>query len=69
MQQPFDSPPPFQRVTQDETTAVDRQWLRLLWSVFEKTDYQKLIDAGLSEEIVREFLGVTALAKRYDKNA
>jgi len=66
MQSPFEEHEPFKRVTQDATTAADRQWLRMLSCVFKETTYDQLLDAGIHRDVVREFLGVIALDRRFN---
>ena len=64
MPSPCDSHPPFQRVTTDSANATDRQWLRMLAFVFAETTYEQLQEAGLSRDVLRDFLGTIALNKR-----
>lgn len=52
---------PWIRVTTDQSTATDRQWLRLLNEAFSSIDYEDLIRAGLNRTLATEFLGLLAL--------
>lgn len=56
--------PPWQRITGDEATAVDRQWLRMLVEVFEPVSHEHLMRLGLPADAATALLGLLALVHR-----
>ena len=67
MPSPCENHPPFQRLISDSANAVDRQWLRMLAEVFKETSYEQLIEAGMTRDYVRDFLGTIALNRRVNE--
>lgn len=55
---------PYRRVISDETTATDRQWLRMLEEAFRPVSYEDLLKAGLDTSFATEFLGLVALNEK-----
>lgn len=55
---------PYRRVLGDETTASDRQWLRMLADAFTPVAHEDLVKAGLDPAFVTQFLGLVALNSR-----
>ena len=64
MPSPCELHPPFQRIISDEANAIDRQWLRMLSDVFHETTYEQLVEAGMTRDGIRDFLGTIALNRR-----
>jgi len=64
MSSPLSDHPPFQRIISDAAGPVDRQWLRMLDDAFANTSFEQLLQAGIPQPMVIEFLGVVALRRR-----
>lgn len=55
---------PYQRIMSDETTAVDRQWSRMLKEVLEPVSLESMVRSGIHEETARDLLGLIAVHMR-----
>lgn len=52
---------PFQRVTAGQSSAIDRQWMRMMNDVFENIGHEHLCNAGMHPREATELLGLVAL--------
>lgn len=60
---------PWVRVTTDQATATDRQWLRLLNDAFASVAYEDIVRAGLNTTLATEFLGLVALDTKINSSS
>jgi hypothetical protein len=62
----FEDHLPWRRVMYDETTATDRQWLRMLRAMFDGVSHESLCAAGFTPDVATKILGVPAMTYRYN---
>ncbi len=62
----LDQHQPFRRITENKTTASDRQWLRMLDEAFADVSHQDLYVLLGSSQDATEILGLLALRKRHE---
>ena len=63
----LDEHAPFKRIISDEATATDRQWLRMLETVFDGVSFENLVRAGIDARAASSVLGVVALNTRINQ--
>lgn len=55
---------PARRILSGESTASDRQWLRMLDEVLEPVSLEQLIHCSVDAEAARDIIGLIALRER-----